>query len=91
MKFSILRAKIENSEVKMVSQPSQCLTLVSLVAAQKFSRWLQWSSRVSQHFFRIMSTRESKRDDHTTIILISNRGNVSYGSFLGVQKGLEGF
>ena len=71
----------------MVSQPSQRLTLV---AAQKFSRWLQWSSRVSQHFFRIMSIRESKRDDHTTIISISNRGNVSYGSFLGVQQGSEG-
>ena len=71
----------------MLSQPSQCLTLV---AAKKFSERFQWTTRVSQHFIRIMSTCRSKRNDHTTILSISNRGNVSYGSFLGVQKGSEG-
>ena len=71
----------------MLSQPSQCLTLV---AAKKFSERFQWTTRVSQHFIRIMSTCRSKRNDHTTILSISNRGNVSYGSFLGSQKDWEG-
>ena len=88
IKLSSLRAKIEYSEVKMLSQPSQCLTLV---AAKKFSERFQWTTRVFQDFFRIMSTLRSKRNDYTTILSICNRGNVSYGSFLGVQKGSEGF
>ena len=88
MKFSILRAKIQYFEVKIVSQPSQCLTWT---AAKKFSERLQWTTGVSWHFFRIISTHKSKRNDHTTIISISNHENVSYCSFCGVQKSSEGF
>ena len=46
---------------------------------------------VSQQFIRIISSHESIRDDQTINILISNRGSVSYGVLLGVQKGSEGF
>ena len=70
----------------MDSQPSQCLIWM---AAKKFSKWLQWTTMVSQHFIRIIFTHESIRDDQTINILISNRGSVSYGAFLDVQKGFE--
>ena len=87
MKFSTLRAKIDYFEVKF-PQPSQCLTLVS---AKKFSKRFQDITGVSRHFFRIISIDESKRGDHMTNISILNRANVSYGAFLGVQEGSEGF
>ena len=88
IKFSSLRAKIEYFEVKMVPQPSQCLTLVE---TKNFSMLFQNITGASRHFIRIISIRKSKRNDHTTNISILNRENVSYGSFLGVQKDSEGF
>ena len=87
IKFSSLRAKIEYSEVKMVSLPSQCSTLM---VEKKFSKWFQETTKVRRYFFTIISIRESKQNDHTTNIAMSNGGNVSYGSFLSVQKGSEG-
>ena len=47
--------------------------------------------RVSQHIFRTVGIRENKRHGHTAHISISIRGDVSYGAFLRVQKGSEGF
>ena len=88
MKFSTLTAKFEYFEIKMVPQPSQC---VNLVSAKKFSKRFQDITGVSRHFFWIVSIDKSKRDDHTTNISILNRANVSYGAFLKVQKGSEGF
>ena len=49
------------------------------------------TTRVAQHIFRTVGIRENKRYGHTTHISISICGNVSYGAFLRVQKGLEWF
>ena len=49
------------------------------------------TTRVSEHMSGTIGIRESKRYGHTTNISISIDGNVSYGAFLRVQKGSEGF
>ena len=49
------------------------------------------TTKVSQHMFGTVGIRESKRYGRTTNISISIDGNVSYGAFLRVQKGSEGF
>ena len=58
---------------------------------KKISRWFQMTTRVSEHTFGTIGICESKRYGHTTNISISVDGNVSYGAFLRVQKGSEGF
>ena len=49
------------------------------------------TTRVSEHMSGTIGIRKSKRYGRTTNISILIDGNVSYGSFLRVQKGSEGF
>ena len=72
----------------MVSHRDESSTSVGL---KNFSRRFQMTTKVSQHVFGTMRIRESKRYGHTTNISSSICGNVSYGAFLRVQKGSEGF
>ena len=74
--------------MKMVSHQVERSTSID---PKKFSRWFQMTTRVSQHMFGTIGIRESKRYGRTTNISISIDGNVSYGAFLRVQKGSEGF
>ena len=81
-------AKTEQFELKMVSYRDEESTSID---TKKCSRLFQMTHRVSQHIFRTVGIRENKLHGHTAHISISICGNVSYGAFLRVQKGLEGF
>ena len=74
--------------MKMVSHQDERSTSID---PKKFFRLFQMPTRVSEHTFGTIGICESKRYGHTTNISISVDGNVSYGAFLRVQKGSEGF
>ena len=79
---------MEQFEVKMVSHQVERSTSTD---SKKFSRWFQMTTMVSEHMSGTIGIRESKRYGRTTNISISIDGNVSYGAFLRVQEGSEGF